>query len=243
MDRLQKVIASAGICSRRKAEVLIQEGRVTVNGAPIKRLGTKVNLGRDHVRVDGKRIRPNGRRTYLLMNKPRGYLCTLSDPAGRPRVLDLIKSRPAGIFPVGRLDFNTEGLLLLTNDGEFANRIASAGQHCPKTYLVKVRGTPSPAILEKISRGGSLEGTKLAPCKVSVVREADNSWLRITLVEGRKNQIRKMFDRFGYSVIKLRRVQISFLRDARLKPGEYRHLSRQEVCRFLDSEMAQSRMV
>jgi pseudouridine synthase len=186
MNRLQKVIASAGICSRRKAEVLIQEGRVTVNGTLVTRLGTKVDLGYDHVRVDGKRIRPSERRTYLLMNKPRRYLCTLSDPAGRPGVMDLIKSRPAGVYPVGRLDFNTEGLLLLTNDGEFANRIASAGPHCPKTYLAKVRGTPSPAILEEISGGLSWKGMKLAPCKVSFVRQADNSWLRITLVEGKK---------------------------------------------------------
>ena len=243
MERLQKVIANAGICSRRKAEVLMQEGRVTVNGRLIKQLGTKVDVACDHVRVDGKRIRPPGRKTYLLMNKPRGHLCTLSDPEGRPRVIDLIRDSPTGIFPVGRLDFNTEGLLLLTNDGEFANRISSAGQHCPKTYLVKVRGTPTQAILQKISEGLSLGGIKLAPCKVSLVRQAHNSWLRITLVEGRKNQIRKMFDRFGHSVIKLRRVQIGFLKDARLKPGEYRHLSRQEVRRFLDSEMAPSRRV
>lgn len=243
MERLQKVIANAGIGSRRKAEVWIQEGRVTVNGMLIKQLGTKVDAACDHVRVDGKRIRSPGRKTYLLMNKPRGYLCTLSDPQGRPRVIDLIRDGPAGLFPVGRLDFNTEGLLLLTNDGKFANRIASAGQHCPKTYLAKVRGTPAQAILQKVSEGLSLGGMKLAPCKVSLVRQANNSWLSITLVEGRKNQIRKMFDRFGHSVLKLRRVQIGFLKDARLKPGEYRRLSHQEVRRFLDSEMAPGRIV
>ena len=234
-DRLQKVIANAGVCSRRKAEMLIQEGRVTVNGRSINRPGAKVDIACDHVRVDGKRIRPPGRQTYLLLNKPRGYLCTLSDPAGRPLVSQLIRGCPPGVSTVGRLDFNTEGLLLLTNDGQFANRVASAGPHCPKTYVAKVRGTPSRAILAKISKGLSLEGKKLAPCKIAVERQADNCWLRITLVEGRNNQIRKVFDRVGHSVIKLRRVQIGFLKDGRLKPGEYRHLSRQEVMRFLDS--------
>ena len=234
-ERLQKVIANAGVCSRRQAELLIQEGRVSVNGRSIRRPGAKVDIACDHVRVDGKRIRSPGRQTYLLLNKPRGYLCTLSDPAGRPLVSQLIRGCPPGVSSVGRLDFNTEGLLLLTNDGEFANRVASAGPHCPKTYAVKVRGTPSRAILAKISKGLSLEGRKLAPCRVAMVKQSDNCWLRITLTEGRNNQIRKMFDRVGHSVIKLRRVQIGFLKDARLKPGEYRHLSRREVMRFLDS--------
>lgn len=234
-DRLQKVIANAGVCSRRQAELLIQEGRVSVNGKPATRLGTKVDASRDHVRVDGKRIRPRGRQTYLLLNKPRGYLCTRSDPAGRPLVSQLIRGCPPGVSSVGRLDFNTEGLLLLTNDGEFSNRVASAGPHCPKTYLAKVRGSPGRTILAKVSKGLSLDGRRLAPCKVSVVKQSDNSWLRITLIEGRNNQIRKMLDRVGHSVIKLRRVRIGFLKDARLKPGEYRHLSRQEVMRFLES--------
>ena len=234
-DRIQKVIASTGLCSRRQAEEWMQQGRVTVNGKPVKRLGAKVDIACDHVRVDGRRIRPGGRRSYLLLNKPRGYLCTRSDPNGRPLVSHLIQGCPPGVFPVGRLDFNTEGLLLLTNDGEFANRVSSAGPHCPKTYLAKVRGTPGPEMRAKISKGLSLDGRKLAPCKVAVVKQADNCWLRITLVEGRNNQIRKVFDRVGHSVIKLRRVQIGFLKDARLKPGEYRHLSRQEVMRFLDS--------
>ena len=234
-ERLQKVIANAGVCSRRQAELLIQEGRVSVNGRSIRQPGAKVDIACDHVRVDGKRIRSPGRQTYLLLNKPRGYLCTLSDPAGRPLVSQLIRGCPPGVSSVGRLDFNTEGLLLLTNDGEFANRVASAGPHCPKTYVAKVRGTPSRAILAKISKGLSLEGRRLAPCRVAMVKQADNCWLRITLTEGRNNQIRKMFDRVGHSVIKLRRVQIGFLKDARLKPGEYRHLSRREVMRFLDS--------
>ena len=234
-DRLQKVIANAGVCSRRQAELLIQEGRVSVNGKLVTRLGEKVDASHDHVRVDGKRIRLPGRQTYLLLNKPRGYLCTHSDPAGRPLVSQLIRGCPPGVNSVGRLDFNTEGLLLLTNDGEFANRIATAGPHCPKTYMAKVRGNPNRAILAKVSKGLSLDGRKLAPCKVAVVKQSDNCWLRITLIEGRNNQIRKMFDRVGHTVIKLRRVQIGFLKDARLKPGEYRHLSRQEVTRFLDS--------
>jgi len=232
VDRLQKVIAEAGICSRRRAELLIEQGRVEVNGIQMKRLGTKVDLKVDHVLVDGKQIYQTGPRVYLLMNKPKGFLCTLSDPAGRPRVTDLLDKNLLRIFPVGRLDFNTEGLLLLTNDGDFANLISSAGKHCPKTYLAKVRGMPDRTALKKMTDGMFLGRVKLAPCRISVVKKANNNWLRITLIEGKNNQIRKMFDRLGFPVVKLRRTQIGFLKDNRLKPGEYRLLSKREIDRF-----------
>ena len=232
LDRLQKVIAEAGICSRRKAELLIAQGRVEVNGILINQLGTKVDLKVDYVLVDGKPIYKTGPRVYLLINKPKGFICTLSDPAGRPRVTDLLDKNSPRIFPVGRLDFNTEGLLLLTNDGNFANLVASAGKHCPKTYLAKVRGMPDRTALKKMTDGMFLEGLKLAPCRISVVKKANNNWLRITLIEGKNNQIRKMFARLGYPVIKLRRTQIGFLKDNRLKPGEYRLLSHREIDRF-----------
>ena len=232
LDRLQKIIAEAGICSRRKAELLIEQGRVEVNGVQIKRLGTKVDLNVDHVLVDGKQVQKAGPRVYLLMNKPKGFICTLSDPAGRPRVTDLLDKNSTRIFPVGRLDFNTEGLLLLTNDGDFANLVSSAGRHCPKIYLAKVRGIPDRAALKKMTDGMFIEGVKLASSRISLVRKGNNNWLRVTLVEGKNNQIRKMFDRLGHPVIKLRRTQIGFLKDARLKPGEYRSLSRREIDRF-----------
>lgn len=238
MDRLQKIIAQAGICSRRKAEVLIQEGRVTVNGRSVRKLGTRVDLSRDYVRVNGKPVQLPRGRIYFLMNKPKGTVCTLVDPEGRLRVVDLIKRSSSRVFPVGRLDFNTEGLLLLTNDGDFANFISSAGEHCPKTYIAKVKGNPSQSVLKKISSGFYLEGRKLAPCRIGLIRRGENSWLRITLIEGKNNQIRKIFDQLGHSVIKLRRIQIGFLKDARLKPGEYRSLSQQEVKRFMDSAIS-----
>jgi 23S rRNA pseudouridine2605 synthase len=232
MERLQKVIAQAGVCSRRRAEELITAGRVLVNGNAVTQLGSKVDPSRDSIKVDGKRLRIDPKRIYLLLNKPKGYICTLSDPQGRPKVGDLIRGAPEKLFPVGRLDYATEGLLLLTNDGEFANLIASAGEHCPKTYLVKVRGNPSQDQLTKIARGFSLEGESIAPCQIRSFREGDNPWFTVRLMEGKNNQIRRMFDHIGHTVTKLRRVQIGFLRDPQLKTGEYRHLTPHEIARF-----------
>lgn len=231
-ERLQKLIAHAGICSRRKAEELILQGRVTVNGTAVTELGSRADPAEDHIKVDGKRLAFDSEYSYLLLNKPKGYLCTLSDPQGRPTVLDLLHGVSKRMFPVGRLDYASEGLLLLTNDGEFANLIASAGEHCPKTYLAKLRGTPEEGDLRKIAKGIRLEGRKLAPCRIEVLKQAENPWFSITLVEGKNNQIRKMFDRIGHSVVKLKRVQIGFLRDPRLKAGEFRYLTSDEIRRF-----------
>jgi len=232
MERLQKVIAQSGVCSRRQAEELITAGRVLVNGNPVTELGSKVDPLRDSVKVDGKRIRVNQQKIYLLLNKPKGYLCTLSDPEGRPKVSDLVRGASQRLFPVGRLDLASEGLLLLTNDGDFANIVASAGAHCPKTYLIKVRGNPSQDELKKISQGFSLEGEAIAPCQIKAFKEAENPWFTVRLNEGKNNQIRRMFDFIGHPVVKLRRVQIGFLRDPALKPGDYRPLSPQEISRF-----------
>ena len=232
MERLQKLISQAGVCSRRKAEELITAGRVTVNGTPVMELGSKADSERDHIKVDGKRLQFPDEKIYLLLNKPKGYLCTLSDPEGRPTITDLLKGISQRVFPVGRLDYSSEGLLLLTNDGEFANVISSAGTHCPKTYLAKVKGVPPAEALKRLTSGISIEGKRLAPCKIAVVKEVDNPWLSITLVEGKNNQIRKMFDRIGHSVVKLKRVQIGFLRDPHLKPGDFRRLALEEVKRF-----------
>jgi 23S rRNA pseudouridine2605 synthase len=232
MERLQKVIAQAGVCSRRRAEELITSGRVLVNGSAVTQLGSKVDPSRDSIKVDGKRLRLDQQRIYLLLNKPKGYICTLSDPQERPKVGDLIRGAPEKLFPVGRLDYATEGLLLLTNDGEFANLIASAGEHCPKTYLVKVRGNPSQDQLTKIARGFSLEGESIAPCQIRSFKEGDNPWFTVRLTEGKNNQIRRMFDHIGHAVTKLKRVQIGFLRDPQLRIGEYRHLTPHEIARF-----------
>ena len=232
MERLQKLISQAGVCSRRKAEELITAGRVTVNGVPVTTLGSKADCESDHIKVDGKRLQFSDEKIYLLLNKPKGYLCTLSDPQGRPTVTDLLHGVSQRVFPVGRLDYASEGLLLLTNDGDFANLITSAGGHCPKTYLAKLKGTPAPDALKQLTSGISIDGTRLAPCKIVTLKDADNPWLSVTLVEGRNNQIRKMFDRIGHSVVKLKRVQIGFLRDPHLKPGEFRRLAPEEVKRF-----------
>lgn len=232
MERLQKLIAQAGVCSRRKAEELIKAGRVMVNGNPVTELGSKADPEHDHIKVDGKRLHFDGEKVYLLLNKPRGYLCTLSDPQGRPTVNDLIQGIGKRVFPVGRLDYASEGLLLLTNDGDFANLITSAGEHCPKTYLAKVKGMPPQDALKKLSEGVTLEGKRLAPCRIETLKEADNPWFSITLIEGKNNQIRKMFERIGHSVVKLKRVQVGFLRDPHLKTGEYRRLTPEEIRRF-----------
>ncbi len=232
LERLHKVIAQAGICSRRKAEELIQAGRVSVNGETVTQLGTKIDIATDHVRIDGKPLRTSQWRVYLLLYKPKGYVCTLSDPEGRPTVKDLIRGVAQRIYPVGRLDYHSEGLLLLTNDGEFANGIASAGEHCPKTYLVKVRGTPISSSLEKLSKGILLDGRVTAPCRIRLAKPGNNPWLEVTLIEGRNNQIRRMLEWIGHPVQKLKRVQIGFLRDDRLKPSEYRDLTPAEVERF-----------
>jgi len=236
MQRLQKVIAQAGICSRRKAEGLILSGRVSVNGSIITQLGTKVDPSQDHIRVDGKRLRIGRSKVYLLLNKPKGVLCTLSDPQARPKVTDLIKGLSQKIFPVGRLDYQSEGLLLLTNDGDFANTVASAGPHCPKTYVAKVRGNPTKDELKKLSQGMFLNGTPIASCRIACLKEGDNPWFSVTLTEGKNNQIRKMFERISHPVLKLKRVQIGFLRDPHLKPGEYRHLTFREIARFKQLE-------
>jgi 23S rRNA pseudouridine2605 synthase len=232
MERLQKVIAQAGVCSRRRAEELIAAGRVLVNGSAVTQLGSKVDPSRDSIKVDGKRVRPDQQKIYILLNKPKGYICTLSDPEGRPKVGDLIRGVSQKLFPVGRLDYASEGLLLLTNDGEFANLIASAGEHCPKTYLVKIRGNPTQDRLKKIAQGFSLEGEPIAPCQIRSFKEGDNPWFSVRLTEGKNNQLRRMFDHIGHPVSKLKRVQIGFLRDPQLKTGQYRHLTAQEVTRF-----------
>ena len=234
-ERLQKIIAAAGIASRRKAEELITGGLVSVNGQVVTELGSKADPERDYIRVNGKLLHGPERHIYLLMNKPKGYVTTLRDPEGRPTVTDLLHGVGARVYPVGRLDYASEGLLLLTNDGEFANRLMKAASHVPKTYMVKVAGTPPAEALARLRAGLfiSSEGgkrVKTAPAKVRVIREAANPWYEITLTEGRNRQIRRMFEEIGHHVEKIKRVRYGPL-ELDVHPGEFRRLTPQEVAR------------
>lgn len=234
-ERLQKIIAAAGIASRRKAEEMIVAGEVAVNGKVVKELGVKADPERDHIKVRGRLINAklkHQEKIYILLNKPLGVLTSRSDPKNRPLVVDLVGPYRDKVHPVGRLDFNTEGLLLLTNDGDFTNLITGAKQ-APKVYEVKVKGKPSEYQIAMLERGVTIDGKRTAPAAIRLIEESEtNAWYRITLHEGRNQQIRKMFDHIGHSVIKLRRVAIGFLKNERLKPGEFRFLSEAEVKRF-----------
>src|SRR5690348_4175204 len=237
-QRLQKLIAAAGIASRRHAEELIAAGRVTVNGEVVKELGSKADPDKDHIKVNGKLINlqlKSREKIYVLLNKPKGYLSSVSDPEGRPLVTELLPPSLGRIHPVGRLDFNTEGLLLLTNDGEFTNFITAARNQVEKVYEVKVKGVPSDAAIERLRRGVTLEdGTRTAPAKITKVSETQtNAWYEVILHQGRNQQIRRMFELIGHSVLKLRRVRIGPLRDDKLKPGHWRFLSPGEVARLM----------
>jgi 23S rRNA pseudouridine2605 synthase len=217
-ERLQKLIAAAGLASRRHAEQLITAGEVTVNGKVVTELGTKADPEIDHIKVRGKLINPSLERrekVYVLLNKPRGYLSSVSDPDGRPTVLELLPASLGRLYPVGRLDFNTEGLLLLSNDGDFTNFITSARNQVEKVYEGKVKGVPSEQAIERLRRGVTLEdGTRTAPAKIRRLGETEtNTWFEILLHEGKNQQIRRMFDLIGHSVIKLRRSRIGSLRD------------------------------
>jgi pseudouridine synthase len=233
-ERIQKLIAAAGIASRRHAEQMITAGEVTVNGKVVTELGTKADPATDHIKVRGKLINPQLERrekVYVLLNKPKGYLSSVSDPDGRPTVLELLPASLGRIYPVGRLDFNTEGLLLLTNDGEFTNFITAARNKVEKVYEGKVKGIPEEQAIERLRRGVTLDdGTRTAPAKIRRVGETEtNTWFEILLHEGKNQQIRRMFDLIGHSVIKLRRSRIGSLRDDDLKPKSWRRLTPDEI--------------
>jgi 23S rRNA pseudouridine2605 synthase len=231
-ERLQKLISQAGIASRRASEQLILDGQVSVNGAIVTELGTKADPEKDHIKVRGKLInkllhhRP---KIYILLNKPRGYLSSVSDPEGRPLVTDLVKGH-GKLYPVGRLDFNTEGLIILTNDGDFTNKITRS-RTIPKVYEVKVKGLPNANAINKLRRGIVLEdGFKTSPAEIRELKGTDkNGWYEITLYEGHNQQIRKMFDAIGHSVVKLRRIRIGPVEDPYLKTGQTREMTPAEV--------------
>ncbi len=231
-ERLQKILAHAGIASRRQAEQLIIEGRVRVNGAVVTELGTKADPEHDHIKVNGKLIQGPRRHVYIAFHKPKNCMTTTNDPEGRETVMDLLRGVKERVYPVGRLDYQSEGLLLLTNDGEFANRITSAASHVAKIYGVKVNGTLTEEQERQFRDGIVIQRRKTAPAGLKIVKRAANPWYEVRLTEGRQNQIRLMFNHFGLHVEKLKRVKIGFLELGPLKPGAYRHLAPAEVARF-----------
>jgi 23S rRNA pseudouridine2605 synthase len=228
-ERLQKILATAGVASRRKAEVLITEGRVTVNGKVVSELGSKADPDRDHVKVDGRLLKQPERFVYIALHKPDSVVSTAIDPQQRATVLDFLQGVKERVYPVGRLDYHSQGLILLTNDGEFANAITAARSHVPKTYLVKANGNLTPEQEEQFRHGIPLSGRRTAPAFIRLIRRGDNPWYEVRLIEGRNQQIRIMFKHFGLLVEKLRRVRIGTLELGSLKPGEFRHLTPDEV--------------
>jgi 23S rRNA pseudouridine2605 synthase len=234
-ERLQKIIAHAGFASRREAEVMIREGRVTVNGRVVTELGTKARAGRDHIKVDGKLITHPEPHRYILLYKPREVASTVNDPEGRETVIDLVRGVRERIYPVGRLDYQSEGLLLLTNDGDLAYEVTHPKHGSMKTYHVKVRGVVDERLVGKLERGITIEGKRTQPCEIRQLKttgrgvEEGNSWYEVKLREGRNQQIRRMFKAIGHPVMKLRRVAIGPIADPNLQPGQWRELTKHEV--------------
>jgi 23S rRNA pseudouridine2605 synthase len=234
-ERLQKIIAHAGVSSRREAEAMIREGRVTLNGRVVTELGTRADPDRDHIKVDGKLITKAEPHRYILLYKPKEVMTTVEDPQGRRTVIDLVRGIRERIYPVGRLDFHSEGLVLLTNDGELAFKVSHPTHGSVKTYSVKVRGVPEERLVDKLRRGITIDGKRTLPCDIERMRttgkrdDEGNSWFEVKLREGRTQQIRKMFQAVGHPVSKLRRVAIGPISDPKLTPGVWRELTKHEV--------------
>ena len=232
MERLQKILSRAGIASRRAAEQLMLDGRVTVNGATARELGTKADPAADDIRVDGRRVKVAETHRYLLLNKPRGYVTTRSDPQRRPTVIDLLEGVREYVYPVGRLDFDSEGLLLLTNDGELAAALTHPSHEVPRVYEVRVLGEPDRHDLARLERGVTIDGRRTQLARVRALRP---DLLEVTIREGRNRQVRKMCETIGHPVTHLKRVAIGPIRDSRLKLGAWRELTPDEVRRLRTS--------
>jgi 23S rRNA pseudouridine2605 synthase len=233
--RLQKAMADAGVASRRTAESMIREGRVTVNGRVIREMGLKVSLERDHVKVDGQHLKPPAPKAYLMMNKPKDVLTTLEAPEEDDRltVRGLLRGVRQRVFPVGRLDYDTEGLLLLTNDGELAQRLLHPSYHVAKTYLVKLKGTLGSEEIHRLEEGIPLEDGLTAPAKVKKVRKTEeNSWIELVIYEGRTHQVKRMLEAVGHPVLKLKRLQFGPLNLGQLPIGDFRFLTDPEIHRL-----------
>jgi 23S rRNA pseudouridine2605 synthase len=249
MIRLQKILSAAGVASRRAAEALIRDGRVAVNGTVVRELGTRADPERDVIRVDDRRVRAVRRLRYLLLNKPRGCVTTRSDPQGRRTVLDLLKGVQDYVYPVGRLDYDSEGLLLLTNDGELAARLMHPRHEVERVYDALVRGVPSRQALERLAHGLVIDGRRTRPAGITLVKskgarplarsraphapaDSGSRVVRITLREGRSRQVRKMCEAIGHPVVRLRRVRIGPITDERLRSGEFRELTAGELAQL-----------
>lgn len=237
-ERIQKVLAKAGISSRREAERMILEGRVTVNGKVLNSLGIKVDLSKDHIRVDGKRLSGFEPKVALILNKPRRYLSTVKDSLGRPTVMDLLKNVKWRVYPVGRLDFDSEGLLLFTNDGELAYSLTHPKFEIPRTYLVKVKGIPEEKKLKSLIKGIRLEDGEAKVASIQVLnRRERNSWLRVEVREGRNRLIRRMFDVIGHPVLKLKRIKFGSIHLGNLLSGQFRYLEQSELMRLKEESL------
>jgi len=228
--RLQKVIADSGLASRRKAEELIAQGRVTINGQVVSELGTKVDPVKDHVKVDGRHLKPAPPQTFIMLNKPKNVVSTMSDPGGRGTIADLLHGVHVRVFPVGRLDFDSEGLVLLTNDGDLAQLLLHPRHHVPKTYLIKVKGMLDGEDIGVLEKGVMLDDGRAGSAIVKKVGKAtENSWLEITIYEGRKHQVKRMLDAVGHPVLKLKRVRFGPIALGDLPTGQYRYLTDREA--------------
>ena len=221
-ERLQKILAQAGLCSRREAEKWIQAGHVFLNGKKVTELGTKANPYKDRINVNGRPLDFFEKKVYYLFYKPRNVMVTKNDPEGRPTIYEYLKNIENRIYPVGRLDFDSEGLLLLTNDGDLTYKLTHPKSKVPKTYQVKIAGIPTEEQLEKLKKGVELDWGKTQPVQVKVTKGTDkNCWLEIALTEGKKRQVREMIEKMGHHVIKLRRIAIGPFKLGKLKPGAY----------------------
>ena len=236
LERLQKILSRAGLASRREAETMITSGRVALNGQVVTELGTKADPVRDRITLDGKPVRLKESRLYILLYKPAGYVTTLKDPEGRLVVTALLEGVRERVYPVGRLDYNTEGLLLLTNDGDWANGLAHPRHEVEKEYHVKVRGKATAEQIRRLAEGIDLEEGRTAPARVTLVHESQkNSHLSVTIHEGRYRQVRRMCEAVGLTVAALKRVRYGFLGLGELKPGEFRFLTADEAKRLAAS--------
>ena len=233
LERLQKIIAASGVASRRKAEELIAAHRVTLNGEVITEPGTKADRDHDKISIDGTPLPRREQFLYFALYKPKGYVTTVSDPQGRPTVMDLMRDVPERVYPVGRLDYASEGLLLMTNDGALAQKLTKAGSHVPKTYLVKVSGKPDEQAIARLRAGGTIQlddgrRVKTSPASIRLVENAANPWYEVVLIEGRNRQIWRMFDRVGFRVEKIKRVKLGTL-SLDVRSGQFRKLTSKEV--------------
>ena len=234
-QRINRILSEAGLASRRKADELIRSGRVMLNGMILRELGTKAEWGRDSIKLDGREIPGPAEKIYLIMNKPFGYVCTLNDPQGRPIITDLLKDVPQRVYPVGRLDFDSMGLLLLTNDGDFSFQLTHPRYHIPRTYKITVQGAVMEKDINAMKDGLELEDGFIRASSAALIgRQGEKSLIRLTIAQGRNRIVRRMIEALGYSVVHLVRIGFGSLELGNLKVGKYRHLEPEEVNELME---------